>query len=325
MLSLLWNHFFGVFFLLVLSVIAIVFIGRYLVLYADKLAAQLGISGGLVGYILVAAVTSIPELVSTFIAASNNFPALAAGNIFGSNAANIAFLSVVFLVTNQAMAKMNLEALAGLWASLAILVAVSLLYVLIVLGIISLGEVPLAGFIFVFYLLLMYLNYRVIDDDDVEAPEKGKGGLRGFFLFSVLIVGCSWALIHFCARMTQLPFPGLGRPLGQQFIGTLILAVATSVPEIVTTFVMVRRGYSEMAYGNIFGSNVFNLMIFCFAPLFAAQEFWKAIPFSMMYTALFVVAFSLILFFASKMHFIIQRLFLIGIFLMWIASLALVF
>ena len=323
--SLLWDHFFGVFFLLVLSVVAIVFIGHQLVLYADKLANKLGISGGLVGYILVAAVTSIPELVSTFVAAANNLPALAAGNIYGSNAANIAFLSLIFLVTNQKMAKMNLEALAGLWASLAILLAVSLLYIFITFGIISLGEVPLAGVIFIFYLLLMYLNYRVIEDDEAEAAEKGKGGLRGFLIFSALIIVCSWALVVFCSRMTELPFPGLGKPLGQQFVGTLILAVATSVPEIVTTFTMVRKGYSDMAYGNIFGSNVFNLTIFCFAPLFDAQEFWKSIPFSMLYTALFVVAFSLILFFASKKNFVLQRLLLMGIFGMWVLSLALVF
>ncbi|MGL5255179.1 MAG: sodium:calcium antiporter [Brevinema sp.] len=325
MSNLLWDHFSGVLFLLVLSVIAIVFIGHYLVLYADRLATKLGISGGLVGYILVAAVTSIPELVSTMTAAANNYPSLVAGNIMGSNAANISFLALVFLVTNRKMAKMNIEALLGLWGSLAILLAVSLVYLLIILGLVSLGKIPLAGFIFLFYLLLMYLNYHAIENDDIDAESKITSGFRGFFFFSVLIIGCSWLLVLFCTRLTVLPFPGLGRPLGQHFIGTLILAVATSVPEIVTTFIMVRHGHAAMAYGNIFGSNVFNLTIFCFAPLFSTSEFWTSIPFSMIYTAIFVAIFSLVLFFASKRNFIVQRLLLLGITIMWVASLIVVF
>ena len=325
MIALFWDHFFGVFFLLALSVLAIVFIGQYLVLYADKLANKLGISGGLVGYVLVAAVTSIPELVSTFTAAASNLPALAAGNIYGSNTANIAFLSIIFLVTNKAMPRLSIESFVGFCASLAILGAVSGLYMFAFFDILYPQEIFTAGFIFILYLFLMYINYRYIDDEETEAKKKETRGWRGFLSFSVLIVICSWALVHFCVRMTELPFPGLGRPLGQQFVGTLILAVATSVPEIVTTFAMVRKGYAGMAYGNIFGSNVFNLMIFCFAPLFAAKEFWKEIPFSMMFTALFVVVFSVGLLLASRRSFLRQRILLLGIVVMWVFSLALIF
>ena len=117
---------------------------------------------------------------------------------------------------------------------------------------------------------------------------------------------------------------------GEQCVGSLMLAAATSVPKIVATNAMVRRGITVMAYGNVVGSNVFNLMIFCWAPFFAAGSaglFLQRIPLSLIYTVLAVALFSLMAFAASLMprHEKTQRAAMAGIVILWAGSLALVF
>lgn len=329
MVAFVWNNFVTIFFMLILVTLAIVYIGERLVFYAEKLAVGIGISGGLVGYILVAAVTSIPEVVSTFIAASDGLPSMASGNIFGSNAANVALLAMIVIGASAKLTRLSWESWSGITASLLMVAVVTIIYLMAFRGTYMPSKLSFALWPLIIYIGLMYLNFTLIKKEGLLPKEEGQGGVAGFSLFSLLIVGCSWLLVTLCTRMTELPFPGLGKPLGEQFVGTLVLAVSTSVPELVTTNSMVRRGLTDMAYGNIFGSNVFNLMIFCWAPMFAATSagvFLQSIPITLIYTVLAIILFSTMMALATLMSSKkAQMATMVGIVVLWAGSLALVF
>lgn len=329
MVAFMWNNFVTVFLMLILVTFAIVYIGERLVFYAEKLAVGIGISGGLVGYILVAAVTSIPEVVSTFIAAADGLPSMASGNIFGSNAANIALLAMIVIGASAKLTRLSWESWSGITASLLMVAVVAILYLMAFRGTYMPSKLSFALWPLIIYTGLMYLNFTLIKKEGLPPKEEGQGGIQGFSVFSLLIVGCAWLLVTLCTRMTELPFPGLGKPLGEQFVGTLVLAVSTSVPELVTTSSMVRRGLTDMAYGNIFGSNVFNLMIFCWAPMFAASSagvFLQSIPITLIYTVLAIVLFSAMMALATLMSSKkAQMATMVGIVVLWAGSLALVF
>lgn len=319
--SFFWGSFFTVFFISVLTSLAVVYIGTKLVYYADKLTVSTGLSGGLVGFVLVAAVTSIPELVSTFLAAAKGLPGLAAGNIFGSNAANVAIFASIILIFGKKVDKLSKESLSALLESLLMLAVFVIIYFLLRRGAAVNAWIP-AVIVFIFYLFLMKFNYGLSGQQEITSQKTGSSGLLGFLWFSVLIVFCSWVLVLCCKRMTELPFPGLGRPLGAHFIGTLVLAVSTSVPEMVTTVAMVKKGFTNMAFGNIFGSNVFNLVVFAFAPLFTnSVAFWQGIPSPVLYTILAVLVLTVLMGLASTVKKQkVQALLLMMIILVWFVS-----
>jgi len=84
-----------------------------------------------------------------------------------------------------------------------------------------------------------------------------------FFLFSVIIVVAGYLMTGICDRIAITPFQAGNRTmvLGRTFVGQMFLAVATSLPELIVSFSAVKLGKIDMAYANVFGSNIFNMAI----------------------------------------------------------------
>lgn len=327
-------------FFILLGIISIITICVFLVSdklahAADDLAMITGISGALVGFLLIAAITSVPEMVSTFIASSKGYYSLAAGGILGSNSVNIAILSVIFIIFYKQPLQIHLNSIFSFLSGLILLTVVGFLILLYSLMDVNYNIYLIVLIVLLIYSSIIYYSYKLNNmeykQEVTTTPPKNihlKSALVPFICCSIGIVILSWILVLFCEKLTEVPLPIYGKPLGEHFVGTLILAVATSIPEFATTYQIVKMGNTNMAVENISGSNIFNLMVLVVASLFAPNiHFWNEIPINSLYTVFSIYILSIIicilgLIKASKK---INISFYIIIVLLWLYSLFLIF
>lgn len=243
--------------------------------YGDAIAGHTGLSRNWIGLVLLATVTSLPELVTGLSAVTlAAAPDIAVGDVLGSCVFNLAILALV----DVSYRKGAIYALAGrghivsAGFGVILLAGVGLALVLGAQGLMpSIGHVSIVSpLIFVMYLVAMrglYLSEQR-NTSAVGAERPGislKAALMGYGVASSVIVGAGiW-----------LPMIGveLARVMGwsNSFVGTLFVAFATSVPELATTWGALRIGAIDMAFGNLLGSNLFDVLIlvvddFAYAP-----------------------------------------------------------
>jgi cation:H+ antiporter len=111
------------------------------------------------------------------------------------------------------------------------------------------------------------LTYRMEQQEPVAvsappSPQSRTPGLiRNIVLLSIVLVVAAWWLAQTGDVLSTHPIPWIGRPLGATFVGAVFLAIASSLPEIVTGVAAVRLRNLDLALGNIFGSNMFNIFV----------------------------------------------------------------
>jgi cation:H+ antiporter len=245
---------------------AIVAAGIHLARAGDEIAERAGLSRLLVGMLLVAAATSLPELVVDVSAALRDAPDLAVGDLFGSTMANMAILAVVDLLGRQRV-WISVEVGHARVAAVAIaLTALATLGILTPPGAAVLGVGLDTTFIAVAYVATIAWIRRSPEgrfgrSEPLPAPTgwagQGRGRLRpavtrfALAAIAILIAG------PFLARSGDEIAEASG--LGPTFIGTALLAVTTSLPELVSSIAAVRIGADDLAVGNLFGSSAFNM------------------------------------------------------------------
>lgn len=259
----------------------------------NSLAGKLGISATAIGLFVLSIVTSLPELSVTLAAMlKEGAPDLAFGNIFGSNNFNITSIVVLeLLVAGTFLHNVDGARYARTCVYLLILTCIAGLGVLVgprmsspVLPVL-LFSVPIVA-IFL-HDLLTHRKVQGKGTADAEARDLsgGTGGvvLRFLLLSAVVVVG-GFAIAKGANGIASYEFPG-GVTLGHTFVGTLLVAVATSMPEVSVAYAAVKRaGLEDMAMGTILGSNMVNILVFAVgAPLLAfrfSQSAWAVISVS---------------------------------------------
>ncbi|MGB0717024.1 MAG: sodium:calcium antiporter [Phycisphaerae bacterium] len=240
---------------------------------ADELSEKLNLGSGWVGLILVATVTSLPEVVSGSTAAWIGNTDMAIAALFGSCSFNITLIFLLnFLVRGGSVLRAvssahNLTSSFGL-----LLMGLALFGVMLVTKFESRPDVAQACeliwaiTIFVVYVGCMRLTYRYerrVSSDEHEDDVEPFGSWNYIKLAStaVVIVVAAWWLAQIGDVLSTHEIGWLGRPLGATFVGAGFLALATSLPEITTSVAAVRIGNLNLALGNIFGSNMFNIFV----------------------------------------------------------------
>ncbi len=335
-----FDNFYVILLCMVIAIVIIFFVGDQLAKYAGQISELANISTAFVGLLLVAFVTSIPEIVSTFIAVYQKHYALASGGIIGSNAINLAILAFVMLIFINKKASITSSGIFSFMGSLAMLSVVVWALSAFIIAKQTPNIYAVLAVTFVVYVFVMRYSFKLSSDNKVEpglveviSDKKPVQAAKAkaivlFIFFAIFISGLSWLLIWICQRLIVVPIPGHhGKPLGEHFIGTLILALATSIPELATTVQIVRRNMSEMAIENIAGSNLINLMILAIASTIAGTGFWTYVPINTLYViAVIFISTALIcmtgLLKTSKAFSAIVYLLIMGI---WIYSLVLIF
>lgn len=268
------NIYFNIFgFTLCASII--IFSGSKLSIYGDKIAEITGLGKAWVGLILMASVTSLPELITGISAVSIiNAPDLAAGDIFGSCMFNLLILSVL-----DARIK---KPLFSLVKSSHILVVIFGIILLTIVGIaIHLtNQIPsilwISSFTFLIFAIYIVSVWGIFKYEQADLMKSGETN-NAYTTYDKVelkkVIGnyALHALIVICAAIF-LPYFGeniaSATGLGNSFFATLFIAAATSLPELVVSIAALRMGSLDMAVGNLLGSNIFNMFILGIDDLF---------------------------------------------------------
>lgn len=248
-------------YLMVLGGLFLLFIGgEALVRGSVSVARRLNISELVIGLMLVGFGTSVPELVTSLRAIGQDAVGIAVGNVVGSNIANILLVLGVAVVIRPVLT--NPRALAR--DGMIMLAVTALLCALIWFDMFTRP----AG-MGLFGLLLAYLTYSFIADQRREsqagAMHAAEGeGVEAHYGLGVGLLIALGGLVGVVLGAGFLVDGGvvIARDLGisETVIGLTIVAVGTSLPELVTSVVAAYRGKSDVALGNVIGSNIFNVL-----------------------------------------------------------------
>jgi cation:H+ antiporter len=251
-----------------LTALVIVLAGVRLARYGDVLGEKSGLGSSWIGVVLLAATTSLPELFTGFGAtALGGLPDIAVGDVLGSCMFNLLILSLM-----DALQPQPLSARAHQGHALAIG------FGLVLVGIAGLGlaggaRLPVLGWVGVAspaLIVLYFVSMRVVfaherqrrARDVKEVAEELRyadipirhAALR-YAGAAILVVGAALWLPHLGAELARQT------GLGEAFVGSLFVAVTTSLPEIVVSIAAVRIGAIDLGVANVLGSNLFNLLI----------------------------------------------------------------
>ncbi len=282
-----------IFYLAVFAVMSTIIIGAGVLLAksGDRIADITGLGGLLIGMVLVAAATSLPEIaVAVSAVVSEDSPDLAIGNLFGSNMANMALLAMVDLAWRGQVWHRVGSGHARTAAVAISLTAIAVLAVLQPIGL-AIGWVGVESIIiFIGFISLIAWTHRSsvpavptgeVSHSQVRSDGKGHEHLGGAEVTSrrAILLTIRWDLAKFgvAALVILASAPvlvdaadGIAREakLGESFVGASFLAFSTSLPELATAVAAVRIGAFDLAVGSLLGSNAFNMAIILFTDLF---------------------------------------------------------
>ena len=234
--------------------------GEALVRGSVAAATRLGVSKLLIGLTLVGFGTSMPELVASLQAALAGSPGVAVGNVIGSNIANILLILGISTILLPIATSREAFRRDG-----SVLIGASLLMTGIVLG----GSLGRGAGLILLALLLAYTVFSYITERkgggaaalheaeaDEVAPEGmsvgaglllAAGGIAGVVFGASLLVGSAIEIAQAAG-------------LSEAVIGLTLVAVGTSLPELVTSVMAAIRRHGDVAFGNVVGSNIFNIL-----------------------------------------------------------------
>jgi cation:H+ antiporter len=253
----------------VLAAGVVVIAGNALAKFADAIADLTKLGRLLVGSVFLAAATSLPELSVDISAVRMGLPDLAVGDLFGSSLFNLLILAVADLMTSSRGRMLSRSSAAHALSATASISLTSLAGIAIFvgghLGAFNIGGIGVGSMaILLAYSLgirLVYFDQRqaAADLPAEAAPPAPKMSLRraiiGFVAAAGVILIAAPHVAEASGRIAELS------GLGTTFVGTTLVALSTSLPELVATLAAVRMKAFDLALGNIFGSNSFNMIL----------------------------------------------------------------
>jgi cation:H+ antiporter len=264
---LLWLEFLGV-------TALILFSGTRLTRYGDIISEKSGLSRLWLGLVLMAGITSLPELGTGLSAVASNLPDIAAGNILGSCVFNVFILGLLDTLSRKVPLSSKINQANILSAGMSILF----------LGGVSLGlflgdKLPGLGWIGLYtplivlgYVGTMRMAFKFEKKRPASASAQGeertasgmtlRAAVARYAFHAAVVVGAAIFLPSIAEGIAETT------GLGQTFVGNIFVAFTTSFPELAVAIAAMRIGAVDMAVGNIFGSNIFNMLILAIEDVF---------------------------------------------------------
>ncbi len=261
--------------------------------YGDVIAVRGRLGGLFIGSLLLAGATSLPELLSAINAVDLGAPDLAAGSMFGSGMFNMLMLAILDLIFQSARVLRRIATTHALTASLAnLLTGLAVLFLLADIDL-ELGWIGLDSLI----LMAVYLvGVRLLQRNGGPEPQAAEPptstkiptllhALLGFGAACLVLVLVTPFMVRSAKEIAETTGLGTG------FIGATLLAITTSLPELVATITAARIGAYDLAVGNLFGSNIFNMFALGLTDFFYLPgRFFGAIDDSFAIAGLLVMA-----------------------------------
>lgn len=221
---------------------------------ASGIAEKFGIPQLVIGLTIVAMGTSLPEAAVSIAAALKGSADITIGNILGSNILNVLIiLGLTSLVTRVSVQESTVK--------IEIPFMIAITAILLVLGVTG-NQITLWEGIILWILFLIYLTYllKMAKQNPQSEEEKPEENLPIWRLLVGVIVGI--CLIVLGSDVSVDAATVLARMMGmsERLIGLTIVALGTSLPELVTSVSAARKGKADIAIGNIVGSNIFNVL-----------------------------------------------------------------
>lgn len=257
----------------------IVYAGTRLAKYGDIIAEKTGLGRTWIGVVLMASVTSLPELITGVSAVTLfDLPNIAVGDVLGSCMFNILIIALLDCsiravpISSQAHQGQVLTAALGILLLGLVSIALSAGAQMPVIGWIGLYSVVfLLIYLGAMRMVFLYEKRRLSASVQVAAEDAQYAHLsqgRAYAMYAanaLLVIAAATWLPHLGDEIAAMT--GLGRT----FVGSIFIAVSTSLPEVVVSFAALRLGAVDLAMGNLFGSNLFNIGILAVDDLLYTQ------------------------------------------------------
>jgi len=275
----------------------IVVAGTFLSKFADVIAEETGLGRLLIGSILLAGGTSLPELSVDISAVRQGFVDIAVGDLVGSSLANLLILGIIDLLPgSRGRALSRISEAHALPAALGIVMTALAAMAIVTHSSLAIYNVSVAAVGLVlaygFGMRMIYRNqklaapYHSSDPDtkrEVHRPHPLLKAIVGFGMAAAVIVMAAPFVADAAGELAELS------GLGGSFIGTTLVAMSTSLPELVASLAALRMGAADLALGNVLGSNVFNMVLLLPLDIVYTGSLFEAVSATHAITAMCVI------------------------------------
>ena len=283
----------GIILQVVLLIVGFVFLIKgsdFFVDGASSIASILRIPTIIVGLTIVAFGTSAPEAAVSITSSLTGSNALAVSNVIGSNLFNMLMvIGIAALLSELLMEKKVLD------KDLPFLVGITLLFaIFIIVG----WDITTIEGIILLLILIAYIIYLIRDarkSSDANEVEKPKLTLPKSIIF--IIVGLAGIIIGGDLVVDSASAIAMALGMSETLVGLTIVAIGTSLPELVTSITALKKGENQLVIGNVIGSNIFNILF-----VLGASSAISAIPLdsSMLIDVIFMIAVTILCFIFGK-------------------------
>ena len=241
--------------LLLIGLVMLCFGGNWLVSGGVAIAKKFRISNLVIGMTIVAYGTSTPELAAS-IAAAGDHSAIILGNVIGSNIANVGMvIGVAAILTPLAIQKSVLR------KEIPIMLGVTALLVLLSID----GELSqYDGLLLLIGLgIFAVYTFRNVLKQREKSKADSDSGKNNIYLKSIGLIGIGIIVLYIGAILTVDNAVIIATEFGlsEKIIGLTVIAVGTSLPELITSIIAIRKGHTDIGIGNIIGSNIYNILM----------------------------------------------------------------
>jgi cation:H+ antiporter len=245
---------------------------------ADELSEATGMGRAMVGAVVMAGITSLPELATVITAAVGGSAPLAVNNILGGVAMQVAVLAVGdFVLRQRALSSIVPDPGVMLQGALGIVMLAATAAGILVGDHTVLGVGIWSYVILLIYILAMWMMagertshaWRPTREDRLPHRDDEQHPVRPLWMVILRLVATGGIILVAGFVLTRTS-EGLAEQtdLGESFVGVVLLAIATSLPEVSSVIAAVRNQRYEMAYGDILGTNLFDIVLIAIADIF---------------------------------------------------------
>lgn len=244
--------------------------------YGDVIADKTGLGGTWIGLVLLATVTSLPELVTGISSVSfAQVPDIALGDVMGSCVFNLGILVIVDFLHRTESVYTRASQGHILSAGFGIMLIGFAGFNILLAGegsALAIGHVGLSSYVIILlYMVAMHTVFRY-ESQQIAAFTEKEADRHPELTLNQAILRYSGAALLVVGAGVMLPFIAKAIALHmawhESFVGTLFVALVTSVPEMVVSIAALRLGALDMAIGNLLGSNLFNILILAIDDIF---------------------------------------------------------
>jgi len=242
----------------VISLAVLIYGADIIINQSEKIALRFGISEYIIGATLIALGTSLPEMAASINASIHGKAELAVSNIIGSNIINITLvIGIVLLISKKVNPNRDFFAKDSSWALFPVLIFVAVAFD---------NQITRLSGIAMFMLMIAYvlflLNHTddamgIVTDDNLKKEEDFN------LLKTVALLVLGFVTVIYGADYTISSASNIAKSFGvsEWIVGVLLVAFGTSLPELIVSIMAAKSGKSEMAIGNIIGSNMANISV----------------------------------------------------------------